>query len=352
MAFERPSITQLVERIQSDIETRLPGSDARLRRSLLEVLARTHAGAVHGLYGHLDWLSRQLMIDTADAEHLARWASIWGVARTASTAATGEVTCAGTDGAVIPAGTVLQAADGTAYSTDADATIAAGSASLNVTAQSPGAAGDLAAGSSLSLVSPISGVQSQASVAAGGLTGGADIESDDALRMRLLDRIHQPPQGGAGYDYTAWARAAHPDVTDVWVAPLELGLGTVTVRVMTYDATADGLPQQSVLDAVQAYIDERRPVTADVSVAAPIAVPLDFTIALTPSSAAVQQAVQAELTDLLRRAASPGGTILRSHITEAISTAAGETDHTLTAPAADVAHGTGEIAVMGAITWA
>jgi uncharacterized phage protein gp47/JayE len=65
----------------------------------------------------------------------------------------------------------------------------------------------------------------------------------------------------------------------------------------------------------------------------------------------VQAAVAAELADLLRREAEPGGTILVSHLREAISIAVGETNHVLSSPAADVTHATGQIATLGTITW-
>lgn len=78
MPFQRPTLPQLIERAAADIESRLPGTDPRLRRALLGVLARTHAGAVHGLYGALDWLARQIIPDTAEAEILDRWADWWG----------------------------------------------------------------------------------------------------------------------------------------------------------------------------------------------------------------------------------------------------------------------------------
>jgi uncharacterized phage protein gp47/JayE len=319
---------------------------------MLHVLARMSAGTAHGLYGHQAWLARQLMPDTAEAEHLARHAAVWGVTRLAATAATGDVALSGTDGAVIPAGTELQTAAGASYTTDADATIDAGAAVATVTAIEPGAAGNQAAGVTVTLVSPIAGVQSQAIVAVGGLTGGAPTEDDESLRTRLLSRIQAPPHGGATRDYIAWTLEAHPDVTDVWVAAKELGIGTVTVRFMTYDATADGIPTQTVIDAVEAHLDEQRPVTADVSVVAPIAVPLDFEISgLVPNTQVVRDAVEQELRDLIRRVAEPGGTILVSQIREAISIAAGEADHQLVSPNADVGYATGEIATMGAITW-
>ena len=39
------------------------------------------------------------------------------------------------------------------------------------------------------------------------LGGGTDTENDDDLRMRVLQRIRQPPQGGANHDYVRWALA-------------------------------------------------------------------------------------------------------------------------------------------------
>ena len=104
--------------------------------------------------------------------------------------------------------------------------------------------------------------------------------------------------------------------------------------------------------AVQDYIDERRPVTAQVTVLAPVAVPLALTIALTPDTTAVRAAVTAELQDLLRRDAKPGGTILISRIREAISVSAGEQNHVLTVPSVDVTHAAGEMPTLGTITWA
>jgi len=352
MSFQRPTVAELIERIQRDLESRLPGTDARLRRSLVRALARVQAGSAHGQHGHLEWIANQVIPDTAEAEYLARWAGIWGVTRLAATYAAGPVEFSGTDGAVIPAGTELEVGDGTAYTTDADATIDGGTAMADVTAVESGEAGNQSPGVTLSLTSPIAGVESQAAVAGDGLTGGSDTESDESLLRRLLRRIQEPPHGGAARDYVDWALAAHPDVTRAWEYPLELGLGTVTVRFMTDEATADGIPDQTVVNAVADYIDGRRPATADVTVVAPVPVALDLEIAnLDPDTQAVRDAIIAEVADLIRREAEPGGTILESQIREAISIAVGETDHDLVSPSGDVTHATGEIAVPGTITW-
>jgi uncharacterized phage protein gp47/JayE len=353
--FIRPSLQQLITRAQSDVTSRLPGTDPTLRNTVLGAQARAHAGATHGLYGYLEWISRQILPDTADDDWLDRQA-LWraGLTRLVAEAAIGNVTFAGTNGATIDAGTALQDATGALYTTNALATIAAGVAVAAVTAQTAGAAGNLAVGTSLTLVSPVAGVQSQATVAAGGFTGGADIETSERLRVRLANALSNPPQGGSQQDYITWALAAHPDVTNVWPVANEMGPGTMTVRLMTYGVTANGIPVQAVLDDVFAYIDARRPAgMAGLYVVAPVAAPLAFTITgITPNTQAVKDAVAAELADLLEREAEPGGTILISHLREAISLAAGESDHALTIPAANVTHTTGQIATMGAITWA
>ncbi|MEW5904216.1 MAG: baseplate J/gp47 family protein [Pseudomonadota bacterium] len=351
MPFNRPTLQQLIDRSVTDIEAALPGTDAKLRRTNLNVLAKAMAGTSHGMHAYIAWLAKQVLPDTADEEYLERHASLWlDEPRKAAAPATGNVTFTGTNGVVIPLGTSLVRADVAEFVTTAEGTIVGGVATVAVEAVDAGAAGNCAAGTAMTLTTPIPGVTSAAAVDAGGLTGGADIESLDALRARVLARIKEPPHGGAAADYETWALEV-AGVTRAWVYPQELGPGTVTVRFVR-DNDASLIPDAAEVAAVQAYIDALRPVTAKVTVVAPIAVPLDFTIALTPSTAAVKAAVQAELEDLILREAVPGGTILISHIREAISIATGETDHVLTVPAADVTHTTGQMATMGAITWA
>jgi len=354
MAFNRPTLTALIERIQQDIESRLDGTDPRLRRSVLGVLGRSLSGVAHGLHGHLDWLSEQIIPDTAEAEILDRWASWWGVSRKVAAASAGDVTFTGNEGATIPAGTALQRSDGIEYTTDLEATISGGTATVAVTASSAGQDTSAVGGVALSLVSPVAGVQSAVTVAAGGLTGGADEETDAALRERLRARVQNPPHGGNAADYEAWALEVE-GVTRVWVFPEWLGLGTVGLFFVRDDDDTP-IPDAAEVQAVQDYIDVLRPVTADLTVIAPIDVPVAMTIKVNPNTVSVQAAIQAELADLFRREAAVedgtgSGTILISHIREAISLADGEFDHVLVTPAADVTFSAGEIGSLGNITW-
>lgn len=354
MPFNRPSLKELIERIAADLEGQLPGSDARLRRRLLTILGRTLAGATHGLHGHQAYLAEQIHPDTAALEYLERFASLYGLTRKAASKAVGNLSFTGTDASVVPAGTLLQRSDGAEFTTAADTTIVAASASVSATASLGGLAGDTAAASTLNLVNPIPGIEGAVTVAVGGLSDGTDQESDADLRDRLLARIRQPPHGGAAFDYENWALEV-PGVTRAWCFPLNRGTGTIDLYFVCDDQVGSIIPDAAKVAEVQTHIDALRPVTADFLALAPTAIPVNFTIQTNPATQVVTDAVQAELEDLLRREAQPedgagSGTILLSHIREAISIAAGETDHTLTSPAADVTFAAGQIATMGAIT--
>lgn len=350
MPFNRPTLQDLLDRARADIESRLPGADAALRRRVLDVLARTHAGAAHGLYAYLDWIARQVFVDSAEAEILERHAANYGVNRRAGAAATGNVVFTGTSGTLIPVGLILQRADGAQYRVQQSVAIAAGTASIPVSASLNGVAGNADTGVALTVTTPITGVSGAATIAAPGLAGGVAPEDDDSLRARTLRRIQQPPQGGAARDYVSWALEV-PSVTRAWVYARELGAGTVVVRFVMDNKVGSSIPNAGEVALVQAYIDARRPVTADVTVAAPTPVSLNFTIQLLPDAAATRIAVETELRDMLFRDAQPGGTILLSHLREAISIAAGEADHILTAPGANVIYTTGQMPIFGVITW-
>ncbi len=348
--LSRPTLAELRERIAADIESRLTGADARLRRSNLAVLSTVESGVAHGLYGYIDNVAKQIIIDTAETEYLERWASVWGLVRASSTFAVGNVAVSGTSGFSVPAGTLLQRSDGVQYATTANATLISGVGVAPVIATMPGAESNTDAGSTLVMVSAIPSVSSAAIVDSNGISGGVDVEADDGLRARLLFRIRKPPQGGADYDYQGWALDV-PGVTRVWVYPLYTGPGTVAVFFVR-DGDVGIIPDSTEVATVQAYIDARRPVTAIVTVLAPTPLSVNFTIHLAPDSTAIRAAVQAELADLIAREGQPGGTILISHINEAISIATGEFDHLVTVPAANVVATAGSMPVMGDITWA
>lgn len=349
MPFARPTLQDLIDRSEAEFDARIPGADSRLRRSILSVLARALAGAVYGLYGFLDWLSRQLFPDTAETEFLDRWAGIWGVARKAGLFAKGPVNVTGANGTDVPTGSILVRSDGVEVAITVGATISGGSAVVTGTALAAGVAGNTTANTTLTFKNPVAGVDGTATVATGGIVGGEDGEDDESLRERLLARIQQAPHGGSAADYVTWAKEI-AGVTRAWCLPQQFGAGTVGV-IFVRDSDVSIIPDAGEISAVQAYIDVRRPVTAVVTVFAPTAVPLAFTIHVEPNTQVVKDAVALELADLIRREAQPGGTLLLSHIREAISQAVGENDYTMTAPSANVTVTATQLTTMGTITW-
>lgn len=354
MPFNRPTPKQLSERIRSEIDILLPGSDSRVRYSVENVIANILAMASHEMHGFISWASRQILPDTADQEYLERHASLWGVTRNPATYATGMIQFTGADTTVIPSGSILRRNDDVEFIVDADITIDGETGSGSITSVIAGAQNNTAVAAKLSLVSPISFIESEGNVIADGsgdgLTGGNDIENDDALRKRVIERIQQPPHGGADFDYIGWGKEV-TGVTRVWVYPMKLGVGTVSMTFVMDNKAATIIPSAGEVTTVQDYIDTVKPVTADVTVFAPTAVPLDFTIALNPNSQVVQQAIEASLKDFIERESAPGTTLYLSRIQEAISAATGEFDHELTAPAANIVPAYGEILTLGDITW-
>jgi len=351
MPFERPHIAQIKARIEADVDGRLIAGDPRLRRDLIRILGQMEAGVAHGLYGNLEWLAKNLLPNTKDPDILKIWADHYGVPRLGATRAEGPVGIIGTAGFTLLAGEVVQSADGKQYELLEEVTGLGPYAEGTVRALEGGADGNLADGETLTLLDPQPGIQSELVVVAPGLSGGADIETINAWSERLVDRVQNPPQGGSASDYRRWARDAHPAVTHAWTAPTTPGPGQVTVYIMTYGNTEDGLPSATVLDAVEAYIAERAPVTANFFINAPGTKVVPITVLLNPNTTEVQNAVRSEIEDLFQREAEPGGAIPLSHLNEAISLAPGEYDHTVDVDQADLTPGAGEILILGDLTW-
>ena len=351
--FTTPTLPALIAGAQANINGRVPGADSRLRRSVLGVLGTVWAGAEYALFGYQDYISDQVLPDTADLAHLTRYASIYGLQPGGATPAAGPASCTGgaakTD---VPSGTLLQTANSVEYLTTADLVLDAnGDGEVAIQAVVPGSAGLQVAGVALTLVSPIAGVPNAWVVAGEGLTDGADPETQPELLADVEDRIQEPPAAGDQDDYVKWAKASGIGVTRAWCYPGWMGLGTVGVTFML-DNRANPQPTAADVAAVQAYIDGVRGVTAEVIVFAPIVDVVPLTIQLSPNTATTQAAVTAELTALFVREAAPGSGVLRSHVDGAIEVAAGVNDHALIQPGAgNIVSGAGHLATLGALTW-
>lgn len=354
----RPTLAALVTRARADFKSRLGITGELLRRATADVLAVVWSGMTHLVHGHISWAALQLFADLSEEEFLIRQASMYGKTKIPATfAETDDDTLAtGVDTTVIPINSELVRDDGVTYKTTAEATITGTTANLAVKADLAGAAGNFPAlTGSLTFVTPIPDIDDAVAViGADGIIGGADEETTEALRTRFLEHLREPPQGGNDQDYVAWAKTV-TGVTRVWPVENENGLGTVAVRFVRDDDVSI-FPDAGEVTAVQTAIDAERPITADVTVSAPVEDAIAFTISITPDTAAIRLAVEAELEDMMIRDAEPGdgvslGTILLSQILVAVGIAAGVDDFDVTVPAADVVPALGDLATVGTITW-
>lgn len=355
MAFDRPTLTEIISRLEADLVSRL-GLDALLPRSVLKVLGRVEAGAAHLLHGHLEYVARQVLPDTADTEHLDRWASIFGLTRKAAAKARSIVTFTGVNGTQVPIGSEFVRADGERFRTTTLATMASGTGSASAEALQPyGEIQNSEPAITYTLAAPIAGIDDLITSSVG-FSLGSDVETDELLRARLLKEIQTAPQGGAEIDYELWALEVS-GVTRAWTLPLHFGVGSVGLTFVRDNDSGGLIPSAAEVQAVQDHIDPLRPVAVGLfTTFAPTAVPLAFTIDLTtlPSatdSADIQAAITANLTQLLLDEAAPGGSLAISKVREAISTAEGETDHILSTPSADVTVNAGELSTLGTITF-
>jgi uncharacterized phage protein gp47/JayE len=361
MPFARPTLQEIVDRIISDFNTRITNSDTFLRRSVLRIMARVYAGAIHLVYGFLEFTKDQIFAATADVEHLDRLGGEYGVTRNAAVKATGSATITGTVGSTVPAGTELESGDGNLYVVDTAVTLIATSGTIDVTASVANDNSNEAAGVTLTFVSPIAGIDTTATVTSGGLEGGADEESDDAYKERVLTRKRQAPHGGADFDYTSWMREVS-GVTRSWTISQYQGPGTLGAAFV-YDDEDDIFPSDSERDDMVTYLTSHTDPGTGETVGMPVtALPglfvldigpktINMEISIYPNTTAVRAAARTRLESLFVESGGPEQTIYLSDMTAAISSAAGEERHSITSPTTDQTSTALEVHVLGDIVW-
>ncbi len=377
MPYPRKTLTELKAQVASDIQSALPGSDPLLRFSNLRITGVAQANLANDQLGYLDWISKQAVPFTATDEFLYGWGALKNVRPAAAVVAdNGQVTFSGTGG-TIPDRAPLVRGDGTTFTVQGAVTISGGSAVVNASADVAGAAGNTAVSSVMTLGTAIAGINSKGAVTTA-FTNGADAETQDEFRTRMLGVYADPPQGGAVADYLGWALAA-PGVTRAWCQPLGMGVGTVVVYVMMdqTEAAYNGFPQgtngvaaadprgvTAIGDqlAVADYIFPLRPVQALVYVVAPVANPVDFTISgLSGASSTVKTAIAAAFggvctqNPILAGVSKVNGvvtyTVDLADFVAALGSVPGASAGLITSPVANITSSLGQLPAVGTITY-
>ena len=207
------------------------------------------AAQVYSLYIQADWVARQAFPQTAEGLYLDYHAQLRGLERKPAVAAEGQVVFTALDAAPlpreIPRGTVCMTAGLVRFETVSDAVLEAGALQVQVPVRAleAGAAGNVSAGTILSMAVAPMGISACKNPEA--CAGGADGETDDALRARVLDTYKRLPNGANTAFYQQGA-LSFDQVAAAAVIPRPRGVGSVDV----VPATLEGVPGQELLEAL------------------------------------------------------------------------------------------------------
>lgn len=270
-------------------------------RSFLEIVA----DGIYQVYVHLSVVLKQAYIQYATGSWLDLHVKRVNITRNPATKTTGTVyfTRTGSTGnVVIPAGTIVRTAmDSTGhsyrYKTDAEVVLADGTSEVAaaVTAEFEGAAYNVGQGTIVSMVSVVAGVEAVENRSDWITTEGADQETDQDLRERYWLKWEETAEGATKNAYIAYAKEV-AGVIDVAVDDqFPRGPGTVDV----YITGSAGLPTQALIDAVQAEVDDRKPICSDTDVKAPAAVPINPSISIEMDPGTATTGVQTDAENII-----------------------------------------------------
>lgn len=237
------------------------------------------------------------------------------------------------------------------------ATVSAGM--VEVESQEVGSNKNLDSGSVLNLVTPITGVDSVGLIDLAGLSGGADLETDNNLRNRVFQSRRNPV---ANFNESAIERQALTivGVTDVFIKRVTPHVGAVTIYFLRRNDT-NPIPDAGEVTNVRNAILEILPANSsasDVIVASPTRIDVDFTFtSLTPDTPTMRESVRQSLIALFEDTSffetNVTEDIYRSAIIQTIDPDTGDSieSFNLSAPTGDVDVSTGEIALLGEVTF-
>lgn len=388
MPYSRPTLTDLRTQIWSDIQTGLGSILAFLQKAVLKILGAALAALVWGVYGYLDWIAKQAVPWTAEDEYLAAWGALKDTYLKEAKAAVLKAQFTGaTPGKSLDAGAELSRQDNALYTVVSGATVASdGTVTVSVEAAVAGSAANCDVGTSLTLTQAVPGIPSTGSVTST-TTPGADVETQESYRSRVMAAYQNPAQGGAQADYVEWSTAI-AGVTRAWCQPNGFGAGTVVLYFMMddaesshagfpqgtdgvsqYDEGPGGMPRGTVATGDQLTVADalisKQPVTALLYACSPIENEIGFTISgLSSAGAAMQGEVNSSLGDVFFRNGEPKGTIDWSDITAAVNSISGTGGYLITevtstvagvtttlSTNANIVMGAGQLPVLGTVNY-
>lgn len=208
------------------------------------------------LYKELIEILKRAFVQSSYDEYLDYLGEQFGVTRKKEAKATGTVLFTGETNTVIPSGLLISTtgdsmSEPIEFITVEQAVIgASGQAYVKVEALNGGTKGNVPINTINMICNYVNGLS--AVINETPTSGGADVEDDDSLRQRILEKIREYLTGGSIGDYKKWAKDVE-GVGDVAVAPCKYGAGTVSIAVL--DANLEPATDE-LLKRVEEYIAE------------------------------------------------------------------------------------------------
>lgn len=263
MALDIPTTVELLARYLANFESALGQTAPIPDQAFLKVLAGNEALNHTELFKYGAERILQNLAITATGNDLERIGAEYDVTKKAAEAAVLTITLPATTGTIIPV-TVSFVGDsnGVRYFPDAQAVAAAGVATISVTAEELGAIGNLNVSDTLTISTQIAGAGNIATVSSLDNTG-ANEETEEAYRARVLFAIRSTAGGGNATDYKIWAEGvagvfrAYPYGGLPYDSVLTEYPGDRTIYVQcTSDIQIDGVAPGTLLTEVRAAINE------------------------------------------------------------------------------------------------
>lgn len=245
------------------------------------------AGEIYSSCVNIDWLKDQAFPQTASGDYLDMHATQRGLQRKPAIKASGVLSFSRQSALdydiTINAGTICSTAstNGTRVITTETVVLQAGQLSVDAAALAEvgGIEGNVAADTVTVLVTPPAGITNVNNDLA--FSGGYAKESDEELRVRLLDSYKNIPNGTNAAFYKAKA-LDYEDVYSASAIARAQGNGTVDIYVAGHGAVCSNTLMQKIEDDLNAlreinvYIDVKAPTLVNVDIIANITVKPGF----------------------------------------------------------------------------
>ena len=238
MALTFPTKEQIRASIQSIWQSERPDADANIYSDLW-LYSRVGAAAVFRLHQTIQRALNAIFPTTSYGTYLDNWMNLFGLsdgsggfgrvlARGCDTAEGCTVTLTIGQAANALQGEQLTDSAGRIYEIGSHGILPIGANNLDVTGVTKSAATNLAAGVTLTFVSPPAGVNAAATTATE-LRGGANLETDSEGRARLLRQLRDPPGSGNVAQWVDVIEDVSPGALKAYVWPKrDTPSGTVT----------------------------------------------------------------------------------------------------------------------------